>query len=56
MVQRIYTKKEAAGVLQVSPRQIDEFIFAGKLRYTRIGRRKFFTETHLNEFLLIGDG
>ena len=55
MIPKLYYREEAAKLLKVSPKMIDEYVFTGKLHYTVIGRRRMFTEQHLNEFTKAGE-
>jgi excisionase family DNA binding protein len=55
MVTTIFTKKEAAKLLKVSPTTIDRLIVSGKLACTRIGGKRMFTENHLNEVIKKGE-
>lgn len=47
----IYTPKEAAAILKVSERTVNEWLRSGKLKASKIGRQWRITETQLNEFL-----
>jgi excisionase family DNA binding protein len=51
MVTQIYTKREAAEKLKVCQRTIDNLITRGKLNCTKIGRKRMFTDAHLNEVI-----
>jgi len=55
MVTEIYTKSEAAEKLKVCERTIDNLVKRGKLRSTKICRKRMFTESHLNELIKNGD-
>ena len=55
MVTPLYTKAEAAELLKVSQHTIHNLVVLGKLRSTKIGRRRFFTESHINELIENGE-
>ncbi len=55
MVTTVFTKKEAAAKLRVCERTIDNLVSDGKLNSTKIGRKRMFTEKHLNELIEKGE-
>jgi len=55
MLTTVFTKKEVAERLRVCERTIDNFVSSGKLRSTKMGRRRMFTENHLNELIKNGE-
>ena len=55
MVTELYTKNEAAKKLKVCERTIDNLVTRGKLRSTKIGRKRMFTGKHLNELIEKGE-
>lgn len=50
-VPRLLTTPEAARLLRVHRNTLDREREAGKVRCVRIGRRVFFTEEHLRDYL-----
>ena len=55
MLPTIYTKKEAAVYLKCCLKTINNYIITGRLRSTKIGRKRMFTEAHLNEIIKAGE-
>ena len=55
MITQVYTKKQAAEILGISERTIHALVLAGKLRSTKIGRSRRFTEGHINELIKNGE-
>ncbi len=55
MIPTLYTKTETAKKLKVSERTIDNFVSAGKLNSTKIGRKRMFTEKHINDLIKAGE-
>jgi excisionase family DNA binding protein len=55
MVTTVYTKKEAAALLRVKEKTVDRLVLSGKLNSTKIGRRRMFTERHLNQCIAEGE-
>ena len=55
MVTTVFTKKEAAAKLKISETTIDRLIARGRLNSTKIGRKRMFTEDHLNEVIKNGE-
>jgi excisionase family DNA binding protein len=55
MVTPIFTKKEAAEKLKISVTTIDRLVLTGKLKSTKVCRKRMFTEKHLNELIENGE-
>ena len=55
MIPVLYTKKEVSKILKCSERTIDNFVILGKLNSTKIGRRRMFTEKHINDLIKAGE-
>lgn len=55
MIPKMYTKKEAAEILRISIPTIDRLILDGRLNSTKIGKRRLFTEDHINELIKNGE-
>ena len=52
MLPTIYTKKECAEYLKVSPRFIQKAVSLGKIGFFRVGKKDLrFTETHIIKFM-----
>jgi excisionase family DNA binding protein len=51
----LFTKKEAAHILKICERTVDKLVSNGRLRSTKIGRRRLFAEQHLNELIKNGE-
>lgn len=54
-IPKLYDRHEAAEYLRVSVKTIHEWIRAGKLRSTKVGGKRYFTEEHINEFIKNGE-
>jgi len=55
MVTELFTKKEAAERLNISQVTLDRHVARGFLQSTKIGRKRQFTEKHLNDFIKNGE-
>ena len=47
----VYNKKEICSVLGVNEKQLKEFRFKGKLSYTRVGDKYWYTQDDIDEFM-----
>jgi len=54
-IPRLYTKSEAAKILRVSERTIENLIRTGQLGSVKIGRKRLFAEKHLNKLIANGE-
>lgn len=51
ILDEVYTPKEAAAILKVSERKINELLRKGELKGSKVGRQWRITEQQLDEFL-----
>lgn len=56
MIPKLYTKQETADILRIHITTLTNYIREGKIRSTKQGRFRFFTEEHINEFIKNGEG
>lgn len=55
MIPKLYTIKETAELLRIDKRTLSRYVCEGKIRSTKQGRFRFFTEEHINEFIKNGE-
>ncbi len=53
-MERLYSVEEAAELLRVSPHTLRLWVYQGRLRATKLGRRTVFTEDQLSAFVEAG--
>lgn len=56
MIPKLYSRKETAEILRVHVTTLNNYVNDGKIRSTKQGRFRFFTEEHINEFIKNGEG
>jgi predicted site-specific integrase-resolvase len=47
----VYNKKEICSVLGVNEKQLKDFRFKGKLSYTKVGDKYWYTQDDIDEFM-----
>ena len=55
MVTKLYTKQEVADLLKIHINTVGNHVLHGRLRSTKIGRRRYFTEKHVEELIKAGE-
>jgi excisionase family DNA binding protein len=55
MVTQLFSKREVAEKLQISERTVHNLVISGKLSSTKIGRKRMFTEYHINKLIQNGE-
>lgn len=48
---KVYNKKEICSVLGVNEKQLRDYLFKGKLSYTRVGDKYWYTQDDIDEFM-----
>ena len=55
MIPVVYTKQESGQTISVHPNTLHMLVVKGRIQSTKVGRKRMFTEAHLNKFIKDGE-